>query len=66
MNTETIDTAMARRLVDALAIQGDSIIGQPEGCAQAFGRAALGQAAHLAQPGPLRGLFEKRAAFIAL
>ena len=31
MNTETIDTAMARRLVDALAIQGASIIGQPGG-----------------------------------
>ena len=31
MNTETIDTAMARRLLDALAIQGASIIGQPGG-----------------------------------
>lgn len=31
MTAETIDTAMARRLVDALAIQGASIIGQPGG-----------------------------------
>ena len=31
MNTATIDTAMARRLVDALAIQGPSIIGRPGG-----------------------------------
>ena len=31
MNTETIDTAMARKLVEALAIQGASIIGQPGG-----------------------------------
>jgi hypothetical protein len=31
VNTQTVDTAMARRLVDAMAIQGASIIGQPGG-----------------------------------
>jgi len=31
MTTDTIDTAMARKLVNALAIQGASIIGQPGG-----------------------------------
>jgi len=31
MTTETIDTAMARRLLEALAIQGASIIGYPRG-----------------------------------
>ena len=31
MNTHTIDTAMAKRLVEAMAIQGASIIGQPGG-----------------------------------
>jgi hypothetical protein len=31
MSTQTIDTAMARRLVEACAIQGASIIGQPGG-----------------------------------
>lgn len=31
MNKNTVDTAMARRLVDAMAIRGASIIGQPGG-----------------------------------
>jgi len=31
MNTDTIDTAMARRLVEACAIRGASIIGRPGG-----------------------------------
>jgi len=31
MNTHTIDTAMAKRMVEASAIQGASIIGQPGG-----------------------------------
>ena len=31
VSTHTVDTAMARRLVDARAIQGASIIGQPGG-----------------------------------
>ncbi len=31
MSTHTIDTAMARRMVEASAIQGASIIGQPGG-----------------------------------
>ena len=31
MSTDTIDTAMAKRLVEALAINGASIIGQPGG-----------------------------------
>ena len=31
MSTDTIDTALARKLADALAIQGVSIIGQPGG-----------------------------------
>ena len=31
VRTHTVDTAMARRLVDAMAIQGASIIGQPGG-----------------------------------
>lgn len=31
MNTQTIDTAMAKRLVEASAISGASIIGQPGG-----------------------------------
>ena len=31
MSTHTVDTAMARRLVDAMAIQGASIIGKPGG-----------------------------------
>ncbi len=31
MNTHTIDTSMAKRLVEASAIQGASIIGQPGG-----------------------------------
>lgn len=30
-NTQTVDTPMARRLVEAMAIQGASIIGQPGG-----------------------------------
>ena len=31
MTSQTVDTAMARRLVGAMAIQGASIIGQPGG-----------------------------------
>lgn len=31
MSTHTVDTAMAKRLVEALAIRGASIIGQPGG-----------------------------------
>ena len=31
MNTHTIDTAMAKRMVEASAIRGASIIGQPGG-----------------------------------
>ncbi len=31
MNVHTIDTAMARRMVEACAIRGASIIGQPGG-----------------------------------
>ena len=31
VSTHTVDTAMARRLVEAMAIQGASIIGQPGG-----------------------------------
>ena len=33
MSTQTIDTAMAKRMVEAAAIQGASIIGQPGGWA---------------------------------
>ncbi len=59
MSSHTIDTAMAKRLVEAAAIRGASIIGQPGGwsvvlklghAGQGAGHPAQRQAAHVAQP----------------